>query len=86
MPTQTPLALSDEQLTTIMQLSRPLQPAQRVAFFEMLVAKLNGRGEIGDGQLFQICRELQRQYFSPPEFNQDEGGKYDRVLRRARSG
>ena len=81
-----PLALSDAQLTTIMQLSRPLLPAQRIAFLEMLAAKLNGRGELGDGTLYQLCRELQRQHFSPPEFDRDEGGKYDRMVRRARSG
>jgi hypothetical protein len=29
---------------------------------------------------------LQRQHFTPPTFAQDEGGKYDRIARRARSG
>ena len=52
----TPIHLSDAQITTVMQLARPLQPDQRVAFLEMLVAKLNGCRELGDGQLYQICR------------------------------
>jgi hypothetical protein len=81
-----PLALSDAQLTTIMQLSRPLLPAQRIAFLEMLAAKLNGRHEIGDGTIYLLCRELQREYFAPQTFDRDEGGKYDRIVRRARSG
>ena len=34
-----PLALTDEQITTIMQLSRPLLPDQRTAFVELLAAK-----------------------------------------------
>jgi hypothetical protein len=80
-----PLALTDAQITTIMQLSRPLLPAQRVAFVELLVARLNGQHVIGDGQLYRLCRELQRELFSPPTFAQDEGGKYDRIVRRARS-
>jgi hypothetical protein len=42
-----PLALTDAQITTIMQLSRPLLPAQRVVFLE-IAAKLNRRSEIGD--------------------------------------
>jgi hypothetical protein len=42
-----PLALTDSQLTTIMQLSRPLLPAQRIAFLEMLAAKLNGSHRLG---------------------------------------
>ena len=61
-----PLALTDSQITTIMQLVRPLLPAQRTAFLELLAAKLNGKREIGEGELYQICRELQRQYFDPP--------------------
>jgi hypothetical protein len=64
--TVSPIALTDEQITTIMQLTRPLQPDQRVAFFEMLAAKLNGRREIGDGTIYRLCRELQREVFAPP--------------------
>jgi hypothetical protein len=62
----TPIHLSDSEITTIMQLSRPLSPPQRVAFLEMLAAKLNGQREIGDGMLHQICRELQRQVLGAP--------------------
>jgi hypothetical protein len=61
-----PLALTDAQITTVMQLSRPLLPAQRVAFLEMVAAKLNGQRELGDGTLYQICRELQKQLLSAP--------------------
>jgi hypothetical protein len=83
-----PLALSDAQLTTIMQLSRPLLPAQRIAFLEMLAARLDGRRELGDGAIYRLCRELQREHFDPPQFLSGDSGvsKYDRVLRRARSG
>jgi hypothetical protein len=83
-----PLALSDAQITTVMQLSRPLLPAQRVAFLEMLATKLNGQRELGDGAIYRLCRELQREHFDPPQFVSDDSGvsKYDRVLRRARSG
>lgn len=62
----TPLALTDAQVATLMQLSRPLQPAQRRAFVELLIAQLNGHHEIGDGQLFRVCRELQRQLLNQP--------------------
>jgi hypothetical protein len=64
---QQPIALTDSQITTVMQLSRPLLPDQRIAFVELLTSKLNGhRGEIGDGVLYQICRQLQRELFDPP--------------------
>ena len=51
-----PLALTDAQITCIMALARPLLPDQRPAFVELLAARLNGRREIGDGQLHQLCR------------------------------
>jgi hypothetical protein len=62
-----PLALSDGQITTIMQLCRPLASDQRATFLEMIATKLNGHREIGDGALYQLCRELQRKLFDPPE-------------------
>src|SRR5262245_54217183 len=37
-----------------MGLVRPLQP--RSAFLEMLAAQLDGRRELGDGQLYRLCR------------------------------
>jgi hypothetical protein len=50
-----------------MDLVRPLLPHQRTAFLEMLAAELNGRREeIGDGRLYQLCRELQRRHFDLP--------------------
>jgi hypothetical protein len=82
----TPLALTDAQISAIMALSRPLSPDQRSRFLEMLAAKLDGRRELGDGQLYRLCRELQREYFSPPDFNVDSGGKWNgRAVRSARS-
>jgi hypothetical protein len=61
-----PLALTDAQITCIMALARPLPPDQRTAFVELLGAKLNGRREIGDGTLYQLCRDLQRELLIPP--------------------
>jgi hypothetical protein len=65
-PAAQPLRLTDEQITCIMQLSRPLLPDQRVVFVELLVSKLNGHCEVGDGQLHRLCAEIQRQLFDPP--------------------
>jgi hypothetical protein len=72
-----PIALTDLQITSIMQLARPLTPPQRAMFLELLAAKLNGRREIGDGALFRLCRELVREAFSPPPERQ-HFGKYGR--------
>ena len=72
-----PLALSDSQITTVMQLARPLSPQQRSSFLELLAGKLNGQRELGDGELFRLCRELQREVYDPPDFGRNGGaGKY----------
>ena len=75
-PTPTPLALSDAQITTVMQLARPLLPNQRTAFLEMLATKLRGRTDLGDGALYRLCRELQQEVFDPPVL--DTASKYRR--------
>jgi hypothetical protein len=77
-----PLALSDSEISTIMALARPLPPVQRTAFLEMVAAKLRERcnGDVGDGVIYQLCRDLQRELFSPP-LEADERhrvGKYGR--------
>jgi hypothetical protein len=75
-PTTLPLALTDEQITTLMQLARPLLPDQRTAFLKMLATRLNGHRELGDGALYRLCRELQREVFDPPTFGSGSVGKY----------
>jgi hypothetical protein len=84
MPIPEPLCLSDEQITTVMSLARPLSPDQRSRFLEMLAAKLNGQREIGDGTLYKICAELQRQVFTPPQFVTDSGANKSRCGRPQR--
>jgi hypothetical protein len=76
-----PLALTDAQIASIMGLERPLLPHQRTAFLEMLATKLNGQSEIGDGAIYRLCRDLQRELFSPPEFGRDNGASRSRRAR-----
>ena len=64
-PDQSPVALTDSQITTIMQLARALLPDQRARFLEMVAAKLARRsGDVGDGVIYRLCRELQRELLS----------------------
>jgi hypothetical protein len=72
-----PIALTDVQISTVMALARPLSPHQRIAFLEMVAAKLNGQRELGDGAIYRLCRELQRQLFDPPTLQASARGKYD---------
>lgn len=66
MPSPQPLALSDSEITTIMGLARPLLPDQRIAFFEIIATKLRGHRDLGDGAIYRLCRELQREMLIPP--------------------
>jgi hypothetical protein len=51
-----------------MQLARPFLPDQRTAFLQMVAAKLRERcnGDVGDGVIYRLCRELQRELLVPP--------------------
>jgi hypothetical protein len=75
-----PLALSDSQLAAVMDIAKPLAAHERSRFLEMLASKLNGQQhEIGDGTLYRLLRELQRECFSPPEFVQDTSANRSRA-------
>jgi len=61
-----------------MQLARPLQPAERTAF--LVALRLNGKDDLGDGAIYRLCRELQRQLFDAPDLSTGSGvGKYSRL-------
>jgi hypothetical protein len=55
-----PLSFTDEQLTEIFKLARPLSPPSRTAFMEILAHELRGRTDVGDGELYRIAREIIR--------------------------
>jgi hypothetical protein len=60
-----PLALSDDQLTTILRTAQPIAPDLRPAYLEAIAEALRGR-ELGDGLVGRTCAELQKKFFDPP--------------------
>jgi hypothetical protein len=69
-PMPSPLALSDIELDIVMRLAGPLQPADRAAFLEAVAARLAGhQGELGEGLVARTCRELQREFWDPPDLS-----------------
>jgi hypothetical protein len=57
------ISLDDAEMDTIMQLARPLLPADRSAFLEALAAELRAHpGEIGAGLISRIGRQLQGRF------------------------
>jgi hypothetical protein len=62
-----PLALTDDQLATVLRAAEPLPPRDRTAFFAAVAQVLAGQAVLGDGIVGRTCRELQRLMTSPPE-------------------
>jgi hypothetical protein len=56
-----PIALSDTGMTQIMAACRPLSPIDRARFLQLLAERLNGKREVGDGEVYRLVRELQRE-------------------------
>ena len=49
------LALSDSQFEQLKTLAAPLHPRWRGAFLREVAAQAGDRGELGDGELYQIA-------------------------------
>jgi hypothetical protein len=64
-----PLALTDSQLDTLTRLAEPLHPHGRVAFLEKVAAKLRGFESLGDGLIARVAREMQKEFFRPPNLH-----------------
>jgi hypothetical protein len=71
-----PIALTDSELTAIMNACRPLQPADRDLFLKDIAIELARAPMLGDGVVFRAIREVQRRHRDPPDLRQAIG-KYD---------
>jgi hypothetical protein len=60
------LVLSDRQQKAVLDATFALDELRRDAFLGSLTLLLADRTEIGDGELFMILRELQREHFHFP--------------------
>jgi hypothetical protein len=62
-----PIAITDEQLTHIVQAAAPISAELRNEVVEAVMAELASMGEIGDGTVGRAIRVHQRRFFNPPE-------------------
>jgi hypothetical protein len=68
MPTR--LQLSDDEINLQVDLARPLDQALRPQFLQDVAAELEANrqaGEIGEGSVHRVARQIQRRFFDPPE-------------------
>ena len=58
--------LSEAQQQTVLRLAQPLQRHQRGDYFRQIGIVIAGMPTIGDGELYRLCVQLQRQMLSSP--------------------
>jgi len=59
----TPIALTDQEMDTVLQAAAPVDRAQRAAFLRDIAAELAKCPEqIGPGSIYRAIREVQRRY------------------------
>ena len=67
-------SLSETQLDIIHHAAAPLAPGERAAFLDEVAAALAEYAEFGDGAVYRVCREVQRQHWDPPQFSSSVNG------------
>jgi hypothetical protein len=65
-PPVKPFAVADESYAIIMRAAAPLARGLRDAFLEEVASTLRTVGDPGPGELWRLCREVQRKYWDPP--------------------
>jgi hypothetical protein len=65
-PAMSPLALSDDELTTVMQLAAAVPVEHRDAFLRSLAAALAAYPETGVGIIHREAAKLQRYFIAAP--------------------
>ena len=65
-----PLHLNDEEMTVLLSLAGPIDQQRRPQFLQEVAAELEAKrraGEICEGLVHRLARQIQRRYFTPPE-------------------
>ena len=61
------MELTERQQSAVLNATNALDRLQKDAFLAALAHLLEGRNEIGDGELCRTLRDLQREHFRPPD-------------------
>jgi hypothetical protein len=63
-----PLRLSDAELDALYRAARPIAQDRRDAFLQAVADALAGLSELGPGATYRVIRDVQKQFFDPPDF------------------
>ena len=78
---QTPLHLSDEEVTVLLTLAGPINQQLRLQFLQEVAAELEASrqaGEIGEGSVHRLARAIQRRFLEPAPGNRRKAESYGR--------
>ena len=66
----TPIAFTDEEMSLLINLSGPIDPAARPAFLDAVAAAVEAKGQpSGVGLVHQTARRIQREFWTPPQLS-----------------
>ena len=66
----TPIAFTDEEMSLLIKLSGPIDPAARPAFLDAVAAAVEAKGQpSGIGFVHQTARRIQREFWTPPQLS-----------------
>jgi hypothetical protein len=68
-----PIRLTDEQMDAVFRAARPLRVEDRDGFLQEVARALQGRAEIGDGDIHRAVQTAQRKFWDPPQMDHDVG-------------
>jgi 3-hydroxyisobutyrate dehydrogenase-like beta-hydroxyacid dehydrogenase len=72
-----PIRLTDEELTAVMAAARPIAVDRRDEFLRKVASELGRCGELGDGVVYRVIAQVQREHFEPPDLElRGRWGKY----------
>ena len=66
----TPLQLNDDEMSVLLSLAGPIDQQRRPQFLQEVAAELEAKrqaGEIGEGSVHRLARQIQRRLFDPPQ-------------------
>ena len=70
-----PLQLSDEEMDLLLTLAGPIDQRLRPQFLQEVAAELEAKrqaGEIGEGSVHRLARQIQRRFFDPPQLGESK--------------
>jgi hypothetical protein len=65
----TPLQLNDDEMSVLLSLAGPIDQQRRPQFLQEVAQELEAKrqaGEIGEGSVHRLARQIQRRFFDPP--------------------